>query len=255
MSKHLCYSFCYLLFALNTPAQYKPDNYPVEKVTQEEFTQLLEACSDQNYGLARRRILILDAIKSKRQDLVAACFGFSSATHEIVRQAATLPDDEQRTLAVITMLRSEGGFWPDDNEDTLPMGRSPMMLTERYLLVEPFTSTVKTLLPDVKLSIEIMRYKASRAKLAGELEKAFQARRGSTRPSPPAALSPTAANNPPPVPQLSPDPTRKAEPPASRVSGATVEEPCTNTSTYWLAGLVAALALLVWRLVARPAKK
>jgi hypothetical protein len=116
---------------------------------------------------------IAEVLAQERLDLLITCFGSRHCFGETRLCVAQLPKENFRLRATITLLRTKSGYWPEDSD--LVMNQY-LRTTAELMLVEPFTSAVAELLPDVKLDVPMMRTYASRAQLADQLEEALHRR-------------------------------------------------------------------------------
>lgn len=142
-------------------------------------SQLHEEITRQNQvvnGAELRGRLREAAIASQRFDLIATCFTHPGTKSRTLRDIKKLPDNDFKTKAVIAMIRAPSPFWPRDCEEANVWGRS--MLDPKYVLVEPFTSIMRELLPGKSFTVDTVRYQGRRNRLANELVEAFQKRGG-----------------------------------------------------------------------------
>lgn len=154
----------------------------------------------------QRRKLFDEVIASERQDLLAACFAYIGMGSEIREKVAKLPHNTYRLRAVITMLRTSSGFWPEDGTATRTIGGYDSA-SSGHLLVEPFISTMAELIPQEKLELHHMLSTKERIKLADRLEAALEKKTRAT--STAQAVAPIPSSGPevkqaPNVPQITP---------------------------------------------------
>jgi hypothetical protein len=142
-------------------------------------SELHQEITDQDgivHGGEFKALLRQAAIESKRLDLIATCFAHSGTKSWTLKDINAMPASDFKTKAVIAMIRAPSKFWPRDGEEATVFGRS--MLDPNFVLVEPFSTVVKELLPGKKFTVDTVRYQGRRNKLANELLAAYQKKGG-----------------------------------------------------------------------------
>jgi hypothetical protein len=251
----ILFSLLFLLLTSLLPGQTQTHLIQVDTITPKELNQMLEEWIGKPNGPATRRAICAEALHSGRLDLIMTCFENGTTQRDTLHLVAEMPDRELRQRVAIRMLRSRP-YWPKDQVTNMTGGMF-IMETEAYLMVEPFTSTVAVLLPNVKLTLPMMRYSASRAQLADDLEAAMQAKTAEQLPSVPIAEPLAPAGVPSPSVIALPQPTKKNSPRAAKSAGtimtvAVTDESSDDLTILYLTLAAGILAVLVWW---RAAKK
>ena len=135
------------------------DTFPLDQV---------ETTVNSLHGARRAFEFATGAMRSKRIDIITACFENQYTMGCIRDDDAKLPDSTFKDEVVLAMLKSKSIFWgPEPMPEN---GSHPMRVP---LNLEPFKSVIKRHLPDEPVDETFMRSRAMRLKLAEELEKAI----------------------------------------------------------------------------------
>ena len=112
------------------------------------------------------------ALASRRLDLIKVCFEQPGTRYELRDEAGKISDQDQafKDRIVLMMLRSESTYWPYEGM------RAMMNPAMRHLMVEPFVTTIKTHLPKLPLTEELLSTRAARLTLAAQLEETMNER-------------------------------------------------------------------------------
>jgi hypothetical protein len=117
-------------------------------------------------GLSRREI-VKSAIDSRRRDLFPLLLNDSETCYYLFKEVNMINDEELRDDVVVLMLKAEKFLWPHEGTQ-LDGSHEP----NRKLMIEPFVGTIGRHLPNRPLNEELLSTRASRLKLAAELEAA-----------------------------------------------------------------------------------
>ena len=116
------------------------------------------------------RQLVEAAIKTRSFDLVKVCFQTRETWRPVYDIASEMPESTFKEQVQIMMLRESPDFWGPD-PGSVPIARFRMYGEA----IERFSPLVKKYLPNTPLTQEMLEWKATRAKLADDLEKAMAA--------------------------------------------------------------------------------
>lgn len=146
---------------------------PFSSMTPEMMEKAINAKAMEPGGAERGRTLVQQAISKGRLDLVKVCFLNGYVQEDVRRAVAASPNTSLRHKAAIMMLRIDSTLcWPRDDPYVAFSG-APITG-----MVEPFVSTVATLLPGETLTKERVATKAARNQLADRLLAALIAQGG-----------------------------------------------------------------------------
>lgn len=233
----------YIIFFLPCFAFAAHGQQSVENISPKELTERIEHEVLVNKSAEARRRIIDDVIASERLDLLSACFFSGHAFWDTKLKVAALPKSTFRARATITLLRSPSGFWPEDG----PVGFVGFdSSAPDHLLVEPFTSTMAELLPEVKFEVPLVRLRADRIKLADRLEAALQKKFPAASPPPAVPPVPSETLEVKPVPKVQPV-GPKSQP--SEASPKTAKEPEDGSGIPLWLPIAAVAAFGLWMLI------
>jgi hypothetical protein len=163
-----------LLLAAQASAQIT-NSTSVYKFTAAELTEAIK-----NKWPEEQRKLRAEAVATGRMELIQACFINPATSHDTIKDIGKLDAIELKQKATLMMLWTPcPNFWPYEGPSRSMTGGmgAALFSGNDYLLVEPFTSTIALLLPDLKLSAEMLSTQAYRANLADKMEEALNKRR------------------------------------------------------------------------------
>ncbi len=206
-------------------------------LTVEEATEAANSTPLEGHKLTKA------AIHAKRFDLIAVYMEGRDTHGWIISDVEEMPESTVKDRLVVMMLRSSlDDFWPWERP-RLPAGSQPIASSPQD---EPFRSVIERLLPGRSLPFDVLNTKASRLKLALELERAVKPDPAEAKPAKPAA---SPSDEPTPA-ATAERPAENALPSAFDFSKESTPHTAPRSSRIWLAvgGIVVALtAFTVWK--------
>lgn len=200
-----------------------------------------------------QRKIVAGIVREGPAELIAVCFANPRTTLFTFDGIKAQPEGISKYQNTITLLRTDAGaFWPNEGPASAVTGGMGVakLRGNDYLLVEPFISTASSLIPSVQLTPEMLATKVERLKLADKMEAALKSKLDThTAPQPVGAELPKQTT----LLKTSATAPAKQEAPITSAAAQTVGAESDHTS-YWLAGVLAALALFAWRRRVRGVK-